>query len=242
MSKCWVCGETATVFPKVIYQGEEYRRLKDFIDWPMAVMGEKQQRGYCDKCAREEFERRKRDREEYVMLKKLLMMERAIRIMEKQSLDIYEYRDAIKAVSEYSSENQQKFDSSHEMIAAIIAIENETIAKIGFKVGAYTVDILLPELKIALEIDGDRHAHKLYYDNERDKAIRIELGKEWEVVRIRTEYIEENAELIIEAAKTIREEKQRIRKENAGILPEWYSKREASKKPRKQNYGDELLL
>ena len=109
------------------------------------------------------------------------------------------------------------------------------------KIGKYRVDFLIPSLKIVLEIDGVTHADRLYYDRDRDKYIREELGKEWEVVRIKTEYVEQNAEMLVEAIKSIRREKQKLRAEYGGALPEWFAG-EKPKRPKKKRYGDDSLL
>lgn len=199
-------------------------------------------RAYCKKC----YEKYQKDMEnikaEYIKNKTALMLERAIRILERQKIVIDSYREAVSVVREFSSENPGKFASAHEMIAAIVLIKNRVKTKTQYKIGKYRADFCLPELKIILEIDGDRHENSLYQDNERDKNIRNILGKDWEVVRIKTEYLEQNAKMLIKAIKTIRAEKQKIRSSNYGLLPEWYSKRDRSKKPKKQEYGDELLL
>jgi very-short-patch-repair endonuclease len=115
-----------------------------------------------------------------------------------------------------------KFDSAHEIVAAVILIHNEVRTKTQYKVGAYRVDFYLPELKIVLEIDGERHRHKKQHDNERDIFIRKELGSDHEIIRVKTERIEENAELLVEAIKSIKEERQELRKKNFGCLPTWY--------------------
>lgn len=242
MRKCWICGEEATVFPEIFQAGKEYWRYKDYGAHPTEYLESKRQRGYCALCAEKEEKRRQAEKKEYVRLKKSLMFERAVRLLERQPLDIYDYEEAIKAVGEYAEESPDKFDSADEIIAAIILVDNELDTKIHPKVGKYEVDFMLPTLKIVLEVDGYLHAGRLYFDNERDKAIRNELGHEWEIVRIKTEYLEKNAELLVEAIKTIKNEKQKLRAAYGGELPEWYSKREKAKRPKKQAYGDELLL
>lgn len=199
-------------------------------------------RAFCEECYLSYRKDIDDTRNTYIKLKKRLMVERAIRILEEQKIDIEEYKDAIDAVSEFSSENMDKFDSAHEVVAAIILVYNEVETKIQHKIGKYRADFLLPEFKIVLEIDGYLHESKLFKDNERDINIRNALGRDWEVVRIKTEYLEQNAELLLEAAKAVKNEKQKIRKQNFGILPEWYSKRESAKRPKKQKYGDEFLL
>ena len=232
MKPCWNCGKEAVVFPPVY-----------FYSYGNAFRDEKQQRGYCEECAKLVTEQHSHNKQMYLMLKKKLMFERAVRILEHQNLDIYDYKDAIKAVEEYSSEHPEKFDSSHEMIAAIMLVDNELGTAIGKSIGNYRVDFFIPDLKAVLEIDGERHRSKQYYDNERDIELRKMLGSNWEIVRIKTEYIEQNAEMLVEAIKTIIAEKKKLRSQNNGFLPDWYSKREFAKKPKKtKDYGDELLL
>jgi hypothetical protein len=51
------------------------------------------------------------------------MLERAVRILEKQALDIYQYKDIIEDFEQYVTENPEKFDSAHEMIAAMMLVE-----------------------------------------------------------------------------------------------------------------------
>lgn len=231
MKTCWNCDKEAVIFPPVYYNAYG------------TVRYEKYQRGYCEQCAKIVEDQHSEAKRVYLVLKKKLMLERAIRTLEHQNLDIYEYKDAIKAVEEFSSEHSEKFDSSHEMIAAIILADNEINMAIGKTIGNYRVDFCLPKLKAILEIDGERHRSNMYYDNERDIELRKFLGSDWEIVRIKTEYLEQNAEMLVEAIKAIISEKKKLRSQNNGLLPDWYSKREFSKKPKKpKDYGDELLL
>lgn len=200
------------------------------------------QRGYCSECATKVAEQNRANKAEYVRLRKALMYERAVRMLERQNVDIYDYEEALKAVKDFSESNLEKFDSAEEMLAAAILIDNEVEIAVGKQIGQYTVDFYIPEMFVILEIDGHLHGNRVYYDNERDKELRAMLGAKWEVVRIKTDYIEQNAELLIEAIKAVYNEKKRLRKENNGFLPDWYSKREFAKKPKHQNYGDEELM
>jgi|GEM_PF-2759301 len=183
-------------------------------------------RMYCKMCYGSVMSEYKQDTDEYVRLKTKLMIERALRLFEKQGVDMYEHKEAIEAVSGYVWECPEKYMSADEIIAAIVLINNEIETKVQYKVGKYKVDFYLPTLKVVLEIDGHLHDHKQVEDNSRDIAIRNELGHEWEVIRIPTKYIESNAILLVEAIKSIRNKKKQIRRENNGILPETYSKRE----------------
>ena len=243
MSKCWRCGEAADKHENMYRINPKWEGYVDYFSGNERYYDEIHQREFCEKCFEEYKAEREADKKEYIRLKKKLMYERAVRIAERQNIDIYEYQEALEAVKEFSEENPDKFDSAHEMLAAAMFIYYEVQAKTQHKVGKYRVDFLLPDLKTVFEVDGDSHKHTLFYDNQRDEEIRSILGKEWEVVRISTKYIEENVELLVEAIKTIKSEKQKIRRENYGILPEWYSNRQKARKPKKiKATGDDLLL
>lgn len=249
--KCWDCGKdgaTATYESGVLkqYDGMSEKRarreklvdaeiLSDFDAYPSM-------RCFCGSC----YTRRNKDlqkkREEYAKLKKQLMFERAIKIFEKQAVNIYDYKDIIDDMAEYVVENPDKFDSSHEMIAAIILVDNAVSAKMQYKIGSYKVDFFIPEYKIILEIDGEFHRNNLYRDNQRDIKIREMLGDDWETVRIGTKYIEENAKALVDAMIAIRDEKKKIRRQHNGFLPDWYSSRNKAKRTRIAKTGDDHLF
>lgn len=231
MRKCWVCGAEATDFV-LIGKYDKWKESKHY----------KKQRGYCKNCYPVVMAEMDKDKSEYVRLRKKLMYERAVSSLERQRLDIYDYEEALKAVEDFSRDNPDKFDSSEEMIAAAILINEEISINIGWKVGRYTVDIAIPGMFVLLEIDGETHRSRLYYDNERDKEIRAMLGGKWEIVRIKADYLDQNAEMLVEAIKAVYAEKKKLRSENNGLLPDWYSRREFAKKPKAQEYSDELLL
>lgn len=48
--------------------------------------------------------------------------------------------------------------------------------------------------------------------------------------------------MLVDAIEAVYNEKKRLRKENNGFLPDWYSRREFAKKPKRQDYGDEGLI
>lgn len=215
--KCWECNEEGTkqfdLKQADIFLGETFG-MKDIA-----------KRWYCEKCFERVQKERKEDRQEYIRLKKKLMYERAVRMLERQDVDLYDYKEALEAVRDLSERDPDKFDSSHEMVAAAVIIYNEIHVKVHYKIAGAEPDFFIPDLKIVLEVDGYTHKHSTYKDNKKDLKIRNELGYDYEVVRIDTKYIEQNAELLVEAIKSIREEKQKVRKQNGGILPDWYSKR-----------------
>lgn len=216
MNVCWECGkEGANKFDlkKAEYLYGEF--------WEYVPVS---QRCYCDECFTRVVEERKADRDNYVRLKKKLMFERAVRLLERQDVDLYEYKEALEVVRKYSSENLNMFDSADEMVAAAVLIKNGKKIKTQHKVGAYRVDFYIPSMKIVLEIDGDRHKYSKKRDSERDIKIRQELGQDVEIIRIDTKYIEANAKMLVEAIKTLREERQKLRSKNFGYLPEWYKR------------------
>ena len=144
-------------------------------------------------------EEEKAELKEYIRLKKKSMFLRACYILEKQKTDMYEYKEAIDIVEEFIKENPDKVDSAYEVLAAIVLVHNKIHAKMQQKVGKYQVDFMLPELLTVLEIDGDRHKHRKKYDNNRDRKIKELLGPHWEVVSIKTEYLDQNAKALPKA-------------------------------------------
>lgn len=195
MEKCWICGKPGEINRNLGSLNEIFHNFDYFED--------NVQRCYCNSCYQIVSNQLKEDQKEYIRLKKKLMFERAVRTLERQRLHIYDYEEAIKAVQEYSSEHPEKFDSSHEMIAAIILIDNEIPCKIHYPIGKYHCDFCLPSLKVILEIDGERHKNKRLFDSLRDNDIRNALGPGWEIIRIGTEHLETKADMLVEAINTI---------------------------------------
>ena len=197
--KCWECNNEGKI--QFDLKKPEYF-LDEVFDYVPAS-----QRWYCEECFERVSTERKEDRIEYVRLKKKLMYERAVRMMEKQDLDLYEYKEALEAVKEFSEENPDKFDSAHEMVAAAVLIYNEIPVKMQYKVAGYRVDFYIPSMHTILEVDGFMHKYSTKHDSKRDLKIKEELGKPLEIVRIKTKYIEQNAELLVEAIKTLIQER-----------------------------------
>lgn len=193
---CWKCGGTATEKHRVRVTHGQFSEIE-------IAPHQERWRCYCKKCSAEVAENFKRTKEEYVRLKKEVMFENAISTLEGQNLNIYDYREAIDAVHEYMINNPDKFDSSYEIIAAIILIFNKVPCKPQYAVGRYHVDFLLPDEYVVLEIDGERHKHKKYYDSKRDKEIKAELGEFWEIVRIDTDLLKQNAKELVKAIRKI---------------------------------------
>ena len=207
--ECWICGAPAV-----------RARL------PFSTYTDKEgihARQYCVKCFEDEGRKHEELTKEYAIMKKRLMLERAIRSMESQNIDLYAYKDIIEQMEKYVIEYPEKFDSSQEMLCAILFVAEEIKAVPQKKIGKYRVDFYIPEYKIIFEVDGKLHSFRVPKDNERDREIRKALGPDWEVVRIPTKYIDTKAAQVIDAVFLIKQEKQEIRRKNSGIIPEWFN-------------------
>lgn len=198
--RCWECGKEATCRRRIGHLPEHTGLGEmDFLiqDEPYT------QRCYCKECFEKHMKRLREENELFVKIKKRRMLETALDCLEHQNVNMYSYQAAIKVVEEFVEENPDKFDSSYEMVAAIVLIKNRIKCKMQYKIGNYQVDILLPDLFVALEIDGDRHAHRKKYDSERDMTIKMMLGSQWEIVRIKTEYLDQHADRLLNAIKKV---------------------------------------
>lgn len=247
--KCWICGkeDAHRSYPidEILFQPKDdsLKRREKIKENRVYVEGETiSPRMFCNECYQKRTAELQDMRKQYGKLKKSLMLERAVKKLERQAVNIYDYQEIINDLAEYVAENPEKFDSSYEMIAAIILIENGIKSKIHYKVGTRQVDFLIPEYKVAFEVDGELHKNNLFRDNERDIQIRENLGMDWEVVRISTNYLDENAPALPDAIVAVRDEKKKIRAQHNGFLPDWYSARNKAKRKRAQSFGDDFLL
>jgi very-short-patch-repair endonuclease len=118
------------------------------------------------------------------------------------------------------------FKSSEEIVTAISLYEQGYFFKINYKILKYTVDFYLPDEKIILEIDGVHHdiGNCRAKDGRRDVDLRNELGYEWEIVRIPTNYVNRYPTKIGEAAEQLAWKQRELRSKNHGMLPHNYSK------------------
>lgn len=190
--KCWICGSPDIVGHLTVKDGS-------FVE----AQHQERWRCYCRDCKKKTETEYDALKEEYVRLKKEVMFENAIETLEGQSINIYDYREAIDAVHDYIKSNPDKFDSSYEVIAAIVLIQNKVQCKPQAAIGRYRVDFMLPDEYVILEIDGERHKNNKYRDSERDRAIKEELGEFWEIIRIDTELLKTNAKELVRAIRKI---------------------------------------
>lgn len=192
--KCWICGKTAT----------KTRPINSGFGWVEPPLSE-YRRCYCDNCYKEFEQKELEERKLYIRLKKREMFRKAVHLLENQHTDMYEYKEAIEVVQDFIEDNVDKFDSSYEVLTAIVLVQNRIYSKMQYKVGKYQVDFLLPDLLVVLEIDGERHKHKKEYDSVRDREIKKMLGPHWEIIRIDTDNLDKNAKKIPEAIDKVLE-------------------------------------
>lgn len=189
---CWECGNVVEEWDRyILFENEKVKQYVKFIQPHTRV--------FCKECHdRLEKQQEEEDRL-YVRLRKKRMFDKACLLLERQFIPMYEYQGAINVVKDAIEENPDKFDSSYEMIAAIVLVQNRIYSKTQYKVGRYQVDFLLPEIGVVLEIDGERHKYRKGYDSIRDEEIKKTLGAGWDVIRIDTKYLEKSAAKLPEA-------------------------------------------
>lgn len=183
-------------------------------------------RVFCEECKEEYFAEKEETLKQYVSLKIDVMYERALRHMEKQELSMADYKIAAETVHEFAKGDPTKFASSPEMMAAMELIRREIPIKMQYKLNRHRIDILIPSLKVALEIDGYQHQYKILQDSKRDVELVKELGVGWEVIRIPTNHIETNLKKLVPAIKQLYKYKQDLRRKNNGFIPRNFSKRD----------------
>lgn len=190
--KCWICEKEAVISKPIGWNANDF--LSDRNCEPS-----KFKRSYCKKCYDEENERIAKTKSELARLKKQVMFENAMQLLEKQKYNFYKNKEAIEVVRDKITENPDSFDSSYEVVAAVILVANEIYSKTQVKIGTYQVDFILPDYKVVLEIDGERHKTNKKRDNERDEKIKKNLGSSWDIIRIPTELLDIKAENLVKA-------------------------------------------
>lgn len=192
---CWICGKANATITRPVLVGSSF----------ISPRPSKYHRCYCEKCFEEVRRKEIDERKLYIKLKKREMFRKAVKLLEAQDTDMYEYQEAIEVVSDFIEDNVDKFDSSYEVLTAIVLVQNRIYSKMQYKVGKYQVDFLLPDMFVVLEIDGERHKHKKDYDSVRDKEIKKTLGPHWEIIRIPTDRLDKDAKKIPEAIEKVLE-------------------------------------
>lgn len=193
---CWECGKT-------IKEHEQYELILH-EQWEIQIEhGAPHLRQYCKKCHDKLKIQYEEENRLYIRLKKKRMFDKACFLLERQNVPMYEYKEAIEVVRDAVENKPDNFDSSYEIVAAIVLVQNRVYAKMQYKIGHYQVDFYLPEIGVVLEIDGDRHRYTKGRDRQRDKEIKQELGPGWDIIRIDTDYLDKKAVKLKEAIDRI---------------------------------------
>ena len=196
--KCWICGGKAT------RKRDLTNPKKMFGQYAYSIpVEDDSQRCYCEECYDNLMKEIREENKLYITLKKKRMFETAVDRMEHQKIRLYDYKEAIDTVYEYFMENLDRFDSSYEVMAAIVLIHNHVHIEPQAKVGGYQVDFLLKDDHVVVEIDGDRHKYNKRKDSERDEHIKRMLGAGWEIIRISTECLDMNAVRLVTAIEAV---------------------------------------
>lgn len=198
--KCWSCGKPLRHL---------FERDSD----------NNHRRVWCDECNAARFQLKHEMDALYEKVIKFRMAEKAMQILEKQGIDMDEYREAIEVIADAVRDKRSRFDSAYEMVVAIQLIMHGVKVKTQFDVNGYKIDLMLPGLKAAVEVDGDRHNYNKQKDAERDIYVHEFLGKEWETVRVKPNIIESQLVQILPYIIEKREKQQKLRAENDGMIP-----------------------
>lgn len=147
----------------------------------------------------------------------------AIKRIEQHAGDITKYSKAISTIKSYLYRDGW-FDSTEEIMVAIELCKRKIKFHHQVKFGRYRVDFLLPEEKIILEVDGVLFHTERTREKEkfRDNLIILNLGAEWEVIRITDTDLNKNITRLVPAIKKVMEKRKKLREKNDGILPNWY--------------------
>lgn len=97
------------------------------------------------------------------------------------------------------------FQSTEEIMTALELIRRGLKIRHQVKVLNYSVDFVIPEYKVALEIDGKPFHSKEYADKQRnrDDVIIWKLGEGWEIIHIDTDNINTNVTRLVPAIKAV---------------------------------------
>ncbi len=146
----------------------------------------------CPSCRKEAVAQESEKKTQGTVDKKERKLETAVKRISKVT-DIKPYDRAIQLVKNRLNKSGW-FQSTEEIMVALELIRQGVKTHHQVKVYEYSVDFILTELKVALEIDGPIYhgKDKRGYQEIRDDAITRKLGEGWQVIRIPTVNINEN--------------------------------------------------
>lgn len=204
-SKCWECGE---IFESYVHEDDFTRRR------------------WCDSCQRFLREEEKRQSEIQRKIRKIKAMETALGILERQGYDMYGCKNEIEAVKDAYFSDRSKYGSSLEIAVAVELLINRIKVKTQVKIRSYRADMVLPDLKIVLEIDGVIHSKGNQKDAMRDILVHEAMGPEWETVRIRSDRINAGLNKLLPYILDQHSKQQELREKYNGDIPWTYNHNE----------------
>ena len=129
-------------------------------------------------------------KDEERVYKKEIRFARALDRLENMVGDLTPYERAINLVKA-NLHRPGYFASTEEILMAFELIKNNIQVIHNQKIKRYRADFVLPDLKIVLEVDGEKYHNSSTREREgiRDGEIILMLGLDWRIVRVPTAYI-----------------------------------------------------
>ncbi|HNX63508.1 MAG TPA: DUF559 domain-containing protein [Candidatus Limiplasma sp.] len=157
----------------------------------------------CPECRKEAVAQERAEKEQKDSSVKERKLDNAVKRISKMT-DIAQYKAAIDLVRKKLN-NRGWFQSTEEIMVALELARRSVNAHHQVKVFEYTVDFVLPEMKVVLEIDGAPYHGKdrQKYQQTRDDVIKWKLGDDWEVIRISTDNINTNITKLIPGIRAV---------------------------------------
>ncbi len=136
-------------------------------------------------------------------------LEMAIKRISKVA-DITLYTDAIEAVRKQLKQPGW-FQSTEEIMVALELLRQGVKTHHQVKVYDYSIDFVLPDMRVALEIDGLPYHGKerQKYQETRDDVLKWRLGKDWEIIHIRTDNINLNVTRLLPGIRVVLAERKK---------------------------------
>lgn len=157
----------------------------------------------CPECRKELVAQERAEKDSLRAPAKERKLEEAVRRISRMT-DIQPYEKGIGYIRKHL-DHPGWFQSTEEIMVALELIRRGVKAHHQAKIFDYTVDFLLPDLKVALEIDG-----RVYHGRDREKkesvrddVIAWKLGRGWEVVRIDTENVNRNVTKLLPGIRAV---------------------------------------
>jgi len=125
--------------------------------------------------------------------------------------DIAKYDEAIIKVRN-NFDNPLFYQSTEEIMVALELLRKGIVGYHQVCVYNYRVDFVIPQYKVALEIDGVpfHGKEKQNYAQQRDEIIVGKLGNDYEIIHITTSSINTNITRLIPAIKAVLKKRRRV--------------------------------